>query len=358
MGLGYRVVAVVAVFAIQLWIWTGSARAATATLSGDEVIYDAALGETNDLTVTVAGANLTFHDASAPVAAGSGCVAVDPNTVTCPLPTGQLSVMLEDRADLFTNVGNVGVPTLVDGGTGADVLTGDVGRQILFGGRGSDTIRGGLGNDRLEAGDLGLAIDSPGAQNILEGGLGSDYLTCDCVGGHNVLNGGSGDDRLVNGWWDGNASPDRYVGGDGNDTVVYMVPFTSDMDAPDARPRFISLDGVANDGRAGEKDNVEPDVEGVVGTWGPDVIIASSARNTLFGFRGNDVIRGGAGHDRIRSGGGADTVWGGRGGDVVSGGIGNDWLSGDRGADALYGESGTDTCNGGAGVDTTSGCEN
>jgi Ca2+-binding RTX toxin-like protein len=343
---GRRVVVWVGLVA-ALWGWTGTAHAATVESGGGQVLFSAAPGEVNDLTLTVAASTLTFHDSGAPVTAGSGCTAVDAHTVTCP-SSSEIGVSLNDGADAFTNVGDPGISTLVDGGPGADTLTGGAGDQSLFGGDGSDTLRGGPGNDSLEAGGPGFFGDSAGAHNVLQGGPGNDTLNCDCSGGTNALDGGSGNDRLSNGFSEPNTSADAYAGGAGIDTVVYLRPFTSDMDHPDARPRFISLDGVANDGLKGEKDNVAPDVEGVVGTWGPDRIIGNAAGNMLKGEQGPDVISGMGGDDIVR---------GGRGDDTLGGGNGDDLLRGGRGFDRLFAGLGFDTCDLGVGGGIAHGCE-
>ncbi|WP_306395562.1 DUF4214 domain-containing protein [Telluria beijingensis] len=65
----------------------------------------------------------------------------------------------------------------IDGGPGADRLTGGRFDDLLRGGAGDDTLDGGLGND------------------VLEGGAGNDYLTDSF--GNNILRGGDGNDQLV-----------------------------------------------------------------------------------------------------------------------------------------------------------------
>jgi Ca2+-binding RTX toxin-like protein len=70
----------------------------------------------------------------------------------------------------------------------------------------------------------------------------------------------------------------------------------------------VSLDGGAGDGEPGEGDNVQSDVENLVGGSGGDTFIGSAAGNTLDGGAGEDYSDGGAG---------ADTLVGGDAGDVL-----------------------------------------
>ena len=71
----------------------------------------------------------------------------------------------------------------------------------------------------------------------------------------------------------------------------------------------MSLDSVANDGSAGEGDNVGADVEDVFSSGtGPDTIAGRAASNTLQGSGGDDQIDGGAGNDTLSASAGNDTI--------------------------------------------------
>src|SRR5204862_7926535 len=94
-----------------------------------------------------------------------------------------------------------------------------------------------------------------------------------------------GDDTLV-----GGLGQDAFVGGGGSDFVSYQERKT---------PVNASLDGVANDGAAGEGENVPADVENLRG---------GSAGDHLAGDAGAHECDGGAGTDTFVSGGGNDTV--------------------------------------------------
>lgn len=76
---------------------------------------------------------------------------------------------------------------------------------------------------------------------------------------------------------------------------------------------------------------------------------ATSANQTLEGYRVNEDIAGGAGDDSIYGNGGDDQLFGNDGRDLIYGGSGNDLLNGDADNDTLYGEVGNDTLNGGLG---------
>jgi serralysin len=67
---------------------------------------------------------------------------------------------------------------------------------------------------------------------------------------------------------------------------------------------------VANDGTAGEGDNLGSDVEKVFGGAGADRITANGAANEIRGGFGDDVINavdGIGGNDTLSAGGGTDT---------------------------------------------------
>ncbi len=72
----------------------------------------------------------------------------------------------------------------------------------------------------------------------------------------------------------------------------------------------VILDGVANDGVSGEGDNVQSDVETVLGGSGSDTLRGGTANalNTFVGGAGNDVLDGGPARDRLDGGAGTDMV--------------------------------------------------
>src|SRR4029079_3291411 len=89
--------------------------------------------------------------------------------------------------------------------------------------------------------------------------------------GTNSVSGGPGNDRFVV----SSTDADEVHGGAGKDLVSYHAR---------AGPMDISLAGSANDGLAGEGDNVFPDVENVIGSNGADRIVGSAPANMLIGL--------------------------------------------------------------------------
>lgn len=239
-------------------------------------------------------------------------------------------------------------PVSADGGTGNDVLNGTAGADALTGGEGGDILNGSAGNDALAA--------------------------------------GPGDDGIGPG-----TGADTVDGGDGRDYVTY-----GDRSDPVA----VSLNGVADDGVAGEGDQVVG-VEDVTGGQGADTLIGDDGPNTILGGAGNDVLRGAGGADVLDGQGGADVVNGGPGADDlrdtggdgpdtvdyadapagvrvdlgggggmgpaadpdtldpgfehIAGSAGNDDLTGNAADNVITGGAGDDVLDGGPGADTLAG---
>jgi Ca2+-binding RTX toxin-like protein len=141
----------------------------------------------------------------------------------------------------------------------------------------------------------------------------------------------------MNGDANGPAAADVIDGGGGYDYI------TDEWGEDAASPAAIdvSVDGAANDGRAGERDNVVgveriwvANPGRVAGSSGPDDIYVypASGSSTVLGMAGNDMVKGGDSAETVDGGSGADKVVGGRGDDVVVGGPGPDTLYGDNDA--------------------------
>lgn len=203
-------------------------------------------------------------------------------------------------------------PVTINGGVGNDTIEGADGNDVLIGEAGNDSISGGAGND------------------LLDGGINADTLFG--FTGNDTLNGGLGTDVLT--------------GAQGIDTADYS-----------ARIENLSLRigaGFAS-GAVGELDNIEADVENVLGGSGNDRIEGNGLDNILTGNAGNDFIFGSAGIDVLNGNAGDDQLIGGSGDDDMFGGLGNDQLFGTSGADELSGESGNDILVGGSGTDAFNG---
>jgi Ca2+-binding RTX toxin-like protein len=156
--------------------------------------------------------------------------------------------------------------------------------------------------------------------------------------------GGAGDDWLVPGTGD-----DIMYGGAGNDTADYS-------NYGSRTGIEVSLDGKRNDGyRAwtgyflgvgdvsySEADNVEADVENVIGTYNFDRLVGNDAANHLIGGAGNDTLIGGGGNDTL-DGAGSPIPEFDTDNDVLDGGAGDDLL--------LSRDAYQDTLDGGLGYD-------
>ena len=124
---------------------------------------------------------------------------------------------------------------------------------MIHGGSGNDVLIGGTGNDALD------------------GGLGDDDF--EGIPGERLFGGNPP-----------SQGTDTYTGGGGGDSVIYTGR---------GEDLALSLDGVANDGKPGENDNIGPDVTTVLGGSGADVITGNGYANALSGDTGDDVITGG-----------------------------------------------------------------
>ena len=256
----------------------------------------------------------------------------------------------------------VGGNDFIDGGEDGDVLQGGEGEDSLQGGTGAaagDVYFGGADVDTVLFGQASGCGDEhhdrqrgqrrrgrrerqrahgrrerqrkPGTRhdrrqredNELTGGDGDDALTGG--GGDDVLSGDftfgtPGDDDLVGGAGDdllnGGGNADDLRGSTGFDVATFIEETAS--------PTSITIDGVPNDGAAGEGDNVRTDVESVAGSQGVDDITGSSAPEILFGLGGADIVNGGGGDDLLDGEGPRSNDIA---GDVLVGGTGVDGVS-------------------------------
>jgi len=234
-----------------------SAGAAQVSTAGSQfVALDAAPGEANRVTVAHTGDAVVIRDdgATLSLAPGTDCTLTDAHQVRCPPVRFQFAALLGDGDDTVT----------VTGGFSTD-LRGDAGNDQIYGGTGHDSIDAGDGDDTVDAG--------PGDDQI-RGGAGSDTIG----------------------------------GGDGTDLATYdsMAPVT------------VTLDGLRNDGAAGENDLIGPDVEGAIGGLGADTLTGNDGPNHLDGGGGKDRIAGGGGNDELTDVSKGNTFNGGDGDDTIT----------------------------------------
>ncbi len=242
------------------------------------------------------------------------------------------------------------------GQEGKDILTGEGFASVLDGGIGGDTYKGpGLVTyskriNPINATPDGVANDGEAAEgdNILPGKstpfyelriLGSkagDTITANhAIGGagNDIIAGLASSDRLDGGVGNdtilGGGGADVILGGTGNDTVnggpgddIVYASDGADVSKAGAGhvdqyvatylpgPVKISMNGVADDGRTNEKDNVTG-FDVLWGTSGGDVLIGASGNEDLYGLEGTDTLSGLAGIDFLFGGLGADGFNGG-----------------------------------------------
>lgn len=165
------------------------------------------------------------------------------------------------------------------------------------------TVSLGPGNDGFQA--AGVAGSAPLALSVtVFGGAGDDVL--EGGAGGDKLHGGEGNDTFkTRGAADG---ADRYDGDAGADTMDYSNRTAA---------LTVSIGTIADDGAAGEKDDVAAGMETLLGGSGDDKLVGSTGDESIYGNVGNDVLMGGSGSDLLDGGPGVDVLDGGGGdGDI------------------------------------------
>lgn len=296
------------------------AAAGTIAVEGEALVFRAAPGEVNDLYVNDEGGEIVFSDTpavSAPVGLCDRGEYEPAGLLRCPAQPRGVRIELGDGDD-HLRLGSgfpLGTPIDADGGAGNDEMNGYEGPETFHGGDGNDTLKGNQGDDHL-FGDAG--------NDVIEGGDGADEVR-----------GGDGDDRVGGGGTADRA--DIIDGGAGRDTLdQYEWTAGGSQPAP-SQPIALTIDGVADDGRPGEGDNVTnvevvkllvaanvtagsgPVELSVFRTQAlPSRLIGTDQADTLTGFDYDDRIEGGAGDDVIVGGYGNDTIIPGPGRDTVN----------------------------------------
>jgi Ca2+-binding RTX toxin-like protein len=317
----------------------------------------------------------------------------------------------------------------LDGGEGDDTLVGGTADDDLRGGEGNDRLDGGMGRDSYKchptAEDISVTLDGSNWATVFENGVATDVI-------RNIENlfGKYGNDTLVGDAFsnnlDGLVGADRLFGKGGDDILSlesYQNPVADFMDGGTGFDLVefhmfqenleVTLNGaIVSQVRVGGVllDQIV-NIEGVVGSYGDDVLTGDMEANILVGRFGEDVLDGRAGNDTLYPGHGtSDALVGGAGIDTVSwspprsdfylaeangddwgewlvtnrrvalardtqafvfhdgvvvatvrgvenliGGAGSDTFTGDVLANRLEGRGGDDTFNGGAGADVLAG---
>jgi Ca2+-binding RTX toxin-like protein len=329
---------------------------------------------------------------------GSVMVSMRSHVFQFPVADVQLVIIYGGKGDDTIDCGRSPTACFVRGQSGNDIIFGSNSDDTLIGGRGNDAIGGQNGND--------LVVGNDGRDN-LSGGNGNDQVFG--IKGRDQLHGDDGDDLLVGGMGNdlvfGDAGADKL-----SENNEYWVPQFDDCALPTpptfagrttnslfTEPRLfvalssnrfqpipdgsdtlwggtgidtvsygrrnlalkLSLDGKRNDGASDEHDNLELDVENLIGGTGGDLIIGSNQDNILEGsfplpvptgaepvcpphvdsaYDGNDTILGMAGNDTLHGHGGSNLLVGGEGDDHI-------FADGNRAADTVDGGAGDDTAH-------------
>ena len=236
------------------------------------ISYTALSGE--NVSVGVA-TPMSFLDTDQTIVYGPGSVACftqTPQRAECPVPSRFIVNLGTGGSVDATQI--TGVALLeAHGSNGDDRITGSVNGDQISGDAGVDTLIGGDGPDTIDAGPGGGEIDDGPGNDTVIGGSGADT-------------------------WTAGPGADTFIAGDGADTVSY---------AARTAPVTITLDGVADDGEAGEGDNVGTP-ESATGGAGNDRIVGNDLGGYLFGGPGNDTITAGRAEDRVEGNEGDDII--------------------------------------------------
>jgi RTX calcium-binding nonapeptide repeat (4 copies) len=337
-GMLRRTLIILAAFAVV----PGGASAATAGYvyqpplgGGNTLIYAAEPGETNQVSFAADGPAVVIRDAGASITAGSGCMQLAAQEVSCAATPAGASFRVQvdlgdgdDRAvigpvnairwDVGGGVGDdtldasaaAGRPTraiALGGGPGSDRLVGSEGRDDgLFGGPGADRIEGRGGDDALEGDDATVNDD------VLDGGAGSDLIdyrlraepvTVDLAAG---VGGAAGErDHLISieNAGGGSASDDLHgdagpniLGGAQASCGAGVVPPGTPGPPPVPIAECLTRSPIMTGGDA------------LIGRDGDDRILGTPRADRLAGGNGNDRLRHPDRRDRVECGSGLDPV--------------------------------------------------
>ena len=245
------------------------------------------------------------------------------------------------------------VDTVVNTGTGVDIITTSFGDDNISAGDGNDTLNGRGGADVLNG---GTGVDTASYEDSTEGvtvftsgrsGRGGDAQGDVLDSIENIIASDQNDNIILN----ADTGVDNTVNaGGGDDRIRERDGGTNVLNGEDGDDNIFG--GTENDTLNGGNDE-----DNLFGGGGNDTLNGGddAARDTLFGSSGDDILNGGGGNDALRGNTGMDTLNGGDGTDNLQGGNQNDILNGDAGVDTLDGGSGNDILNGGTGNDRLTG---
>lgn len=304
----------------------GAAQAATITSEGGTLVYRATSGGSLYVNDSYPAGRLRFDGFEAITAVPSSCTQHEEGMVDCDLPSA-IRVELSENADTFGFMDeySLALPIEVYGKGGDDTLYGAASLNA------AETLDGGEGKDK---------IDGFGGPDKVRGGAGDDQLEGN--GGADEVLGGDGNDTLAG---DDQAAPgaDLIDGGNGSDLLKDYVEYATDVHPP----ANVSLDGVADDGRDGEGDDVRS-VERMIAYVSGRFELTDGAEEWQVWSNmnsGRSVVLGRGGDDRIVAEDAVEDIDGGAGDDYIEGGKNHDVLTGGPGRDTIYGDDTDTSCN-------------
>ena len=240
--------------------------------------------------------------------------------------------------------GLAGLTTItVNGGSGADRLTGGDGGDLINGGTGPDELSGGAGGDLVRGGDDADELSGDGGDDRLIGDRGADAARA-----------GEGDDVMV---WNNGDGTDFNQGDAGFDRVeVNGSPAAGDVFKLSLNPNA-ALSAGQPEVRF-ERTNLVP--------FAVNIHKATTEAIAVNGGGGNDVFsvspglpdllvaaNGDAGNDALVGSEEADSFFGGSGNDILNPGRGSDLADGEAGDDQLFArDKAGDLVRGGTGIDS------
>lgn len=231
----------------------------------------------------------------------------------------------DDELDISPHDLPISGEVVLDGGAGTDDLEGPTTDRpvTMLGGAGNDAFKGGRGPDVIDGGEGNDQVDGGDGNDIVRGGPGDDVV----IGGRtlsaDVIDGGPGRDMSKGDWYDANL--------------------------PDNGPLSVTFDGLANDGRPGEGDNVTS-VE-VIETKRVATLVAGDAADAPVEFSVTNTAAGGSKlvgtrfDDRLRTDTSDDVLDAGAGNDAIDAGYGNDVITPGPGRDTVLADGGAGACD-------------
>jgi Ca2+-binding RTX toxin-like protein len=266
----------------------GVSQAAASTVAVQEVSNRGFISAAVDIRAGAGESNLvnfehsdnraffTVNDAAGLQPITPECRSLLPTKALCWTRLGEPLRLLEAPGSLGPPVSHLGI----DLGDGDDETTSNWAAHTWI----LSSQSGGPGNDLLRGIGESFIRPGPGDDRVL-GGPDSDTV-------HD-----EGDD----------SGSDLYDGGPDFDWLLYR-------DA--TLPLSITLDGIANDGRSGENDNIV-NFTNILAGDGNDTLIGDDLLNSLNGATGDDRIEGRGGNDHLSGFDGNDVILGGTGNDQI-----------------------------------------